>query len=180
MSKQLQATIDAAWDKRDTVNSATKGEIRDAVEAAIAGLDDGSFRTAEKVGNEWVVNQWLKTRISPEGWTLVPVPPAEAAAQISPVPLLIVHGDKDHYFPPEHARQLYGAAREPKDLWLIPGMGHAEAACNAELVDRIGDWIAAAIAPSRVAADQADDIQATSRPVPTPLPSRSPLALTVF
>src|SRR5471032_1870143 len=63
MSKQLQATIDAAWDKRDTINSATKGEVRDAVEAAIAGLDDGSFRTAEKFGDEWVVNQWLKKAV---------------------------------------------------------------------------------------------------------------------
>src|SRR5476651_920367 len=63
MSKQLQATIDAAWDKRDTVNSATKGEVRDAVETAIAGLDDGSFRTAEKLGDEWVVHQWLKKAV---------------------------------------------------------------------------------------------------------------------
>jgi 2,3,4,5-tetrahydropyridine-2-carboxylate N-succinyltransferase len=63
MSKQLEATIDAAWDKRDGINSATKGEVRDAVEAAIAGLDDGSFRTAEKVGSEWVVNQWLKKAV---------------------------------------------------------------------------------------------------------------------
>jgi 2,3,4,5-tetrahydropyridine-2,6-dicarboxylate N-succinyltransferase len=63
MSKQLEATIDAAWEKRDGVNSATKGEVRDAVEAAIAGLDDGSFRTAEKVGGEWVVNQWLKKAV---------------------------------------------------------------------------------------------------------------------
>src|SRR5471032_3497874 len=63
MSKQLQATIDTAWDKRDTINSATKGEVRDAVETAIAGLDDGSFRTAEKFGDEWVVHQWLKKAV---------------------------------------------------------------------------------------------------------------------
>ena len=50
MSKQLQSTIDTAWEKRDGINSATKGDVRDAVEAAIAGLDDGSFRTAEKFG----------------------------------------------------------------------------------------------------------------------------------
>src|SRR4029079_1476482 len=56
-------TIDAAWEKRDGINSATKGEVRDAVEAAIAGLDDGSFRTAEKVGGDWVVNQWLKKAV---------------------------------------------------------------------------------------------------------------------
>src|SRR5260370_12112389 len=63
MSKQLQATIDTAWEKRDGINSATKGDVRDAVEAAIAGLDDGSFRTAEKFGAEWVVNQWLKKAV---------------------------------------------------------------------------------------------------------------------
>jgi 2,3,4,5-tetrahydropyridine-2,6-dicarboxylate N-succinyltransferase len=55
--------IDAAWEKRDGINSATKGEVRDAVETAIAGLDDGSFRTAEKFGDEWVVNQWLKKTV---------------------------------------------------------------------------------------------------------------------
>src|ERR1043166_3071955 len=63
MSKQLQATIDAAWESRDGINSATNGEVRDAIETAIAGLDDGSFRTAEKVGGEWVVNQWLKKAV---------------------------------------------------------------------------------------------------------------------
>ena len=88
-----------------------------------------------------VSRRMLKTRISPEGWKLVPVPPAEAAALISSVPLLIVHGDQDPYFPPEHARQLYLAAREPKELWLLPGMGHAESASSNDLVDRIASWI---------------------------------------
>ena len=83
----------------------------------------------------------LKTRISPEGWKLIPVPPAEAAALLSPVPLLIVHGEQDQYFPPEHARHLYMAAREPKELWLLPGMGHAESACDEDLIDRIAAWV---------------------------------------
>src|SRR6478752_5037873 len=63
MSKQLQTAIDAAWEKRDGISSATKGEVRDAVEAAIAGLDDGTYRTAEKFGGEWVVHQWLKKAV---------------------------------------------------------------------------------------------------------------------
>jgi fermentation-respiration switch protein FrsA (DUF1100 family) len=88
-----------------------------------------------------VTRRWLKTRISPEGWKLIPVPPAEAAARVSPVPLLIVHGERDHFFPPEHARQLYMAAREPKELWLLPGMGHAESGCGQDLVDRITAWV---------------------------------------
>jgi fermentation-respiration switch protein FrsA (DUF1100 family) len=64
------------------------------------------------------------------------MPPAEAAARISPTPVLIVHGDQDIYFPPDHARQLYDAAREPKELWLIPGFGHAERHTDDALVDR--------------------------------------------
>jgi fermentation-respiration switch protein FrsA (DUF1100 family) len=98
-------------------------------------------RGVENRVGRFVTRRWLKTRISPEGWKLIPVPPAEAAASISPVPLLIVHGDKDLYFPPEHARQLYTAAREPKELWLLPGMGHAESACSQDLVDRIARWV---------------------------------------
>jgi pimeloyl-ACP methyl ester carboxylesterase len=109
------------------------------------------FAVEHQLGR-FVTRRWLKTRISPEGWKLVPVPPTEAAAKISPVPLLIVHGDKDHYFPPEHARQLYMAAKEPKELWLIPGMGHAEASCGQGLVDRIGRWVKAAVAHGEAAA----------------------------
>jgi 2,3,4,5-tetrahydropyridine-2-carboxylate N-succinyltransferase len=63
MSQDLEAAIDAAWEARDGINSATKGKVRDAVEAAIAGLDDGTYRTAEKVGGEWIVNQWLKKAV---------------------------------------------------------------------------------------------------------------------
>src|SRR6201993_1377827 len=109
------------------------------------------FAVENRLGR-FVTRRWLKTRISPEGWKLVPVPPAEAAARISPVPLLIVHGDQDHYFPPEHPRQLYLAAKDPKELWLIPGMGHAEAACGQDLTDRIGRWVTAAVAPGQAAA----------------------------
>src|ERR1700733_1806107 len=63
MSNELQTVIDEAWEKRDGISSATKGAVRDAVESAIAGLDDGTYRTAEKFGDEWVVNQWLKKAV---------------------------------------------------------------------------------------------------------------------
>ncbi|MBL0924847.1 MAG: 2,3,4,5-tetrahydropyridine-2,6-dicarboxylate N-succinyltransferase [Sphingomonadaceae bacterium] len=63
MTEQLSSIIATAWDVRDTVSSATKGEVRDAVEEALAGLDDGSLRVAEKRGGEWKVNQWLKKAV---------------------------------------------------------------------------------------------------------------------
>lgn len=89
-----------------------------------------------------IIRRFLHTRVSPAGWDPVPMPPSEAAPLIAPVPLLIVHGEQDHYFPVEHAHQLYDAARDPKELWLIPGMGHAESACDDTLTDRIAAWLA--------------------------------------
>ena len=63
MTDQLSTIIDGAWDARDGISSATKGEVRDAVQTALAGLDDGSFRVAEKRDGEWQVNQWLKKAV---------------------------------------------------------------------------------------------------------------------
>lgn len=53
---------------QDTIRAAHSGEIeledaRDAVEWAIAGLDRGEIRVADKVGGEWVVNEWIKEAI---------------------------------------------------------------------------------------------------------------------
>ena len=63
MTDQLAAIIDAAWDARDTVSPATRGEVRDAIEAGIEALDSGERRVAEKVDGSWQVNQWLKKAV---------------------------------------------------------------------------------------------------------------------
>jgi alpha-beta hydrolase superfamily lysophospholipase len=52
--------------------------------------------------------------------------PVEVVGQIAPAPVLLVHGSADPFFPPEEAEHLYDQAGEPKDLWIIPGGGHAE------------------------------------------------------
>jgi pimeloyl-ACP methyl ester carboxylesterase len=87
-----------------------------------------------------ITKQILKTRISQGRWDPVPLPPADAAALIAPTPVLIVHGDRDEYFPSDHAEQLFEAARQPKELWIVPGLGHAESAVSGPLLDRIAGW----------------------------------------
>ncbi|MBX6369062.1 MAG: 2,3,4,5-tetrahydropyridine-2,6-dicarboxylate N-succinyltransferase [Rhodospirillales bacterium] len=62
-TSELQATIDAAWEARDTIGPGTKGTVRDAVEAALGELDAGRLRVAEKSGGGWVVHQWLKKAV---------------------------------------------------------------------------------------------------------------------
>jgi 2,3,4,5-tetrahydropyridine-2-carboxylate N-succinyltransferase len=59
----LQSTIEAAWEARDGVNAQTTGAVREAVEAALALLDSGKARVAEKTGNDWTVHQWLKKAV---------------------------------------------------------------------------------------------------------------------
>jgi len=104
------------------------------------------FAAEKRLGRAFA-RHFYATRISPEGWpTPDPMPPAEAAAMISPTPLLIVHGDEDVYFPQEHGRQLYEAAKEPREFWLVPGFGHAERHTDNALADRIAAWAAAAVA----------------------------------
>jgi 2,3,4,5-tetrahydropyridine-2-carboxylate N-succinyltransferase len=63
MTDQLATIIDAAWDARDSISSATQGEVRDAVQTALAGLDDGSYRVAEKLTGSWQVHEWLKKAV---------------------------------------------------------------------------------------------------------------------
>jgi fermentation-respiration switch protein FrsA (DUF1100 family) len=83
----------------------------------------------------------LKTRISGGKWDPVPLPPDDAAALIAPIPLLIVHGDKDAFFPVDHAEQIHEAANDPKELWIVPGFGHAESGSGPQLLRRIGRWM---------------------------------------
>ncbi|MHC3469051.1 alpha/beta hydrolase [Streptomyces sp. 7R007] len=79
------------------------------------------------------------TRIHHREWDPVPLSPVEAVPRIAPTPLLIVHGDRDGYFPVDHPRMLAEAAGGHADLWIEP-MGHAEHASSDELLSRIGEW----------------------------------------
>ncbi|MGI5376446.1 alpha/beta hydrolase [Streptomyces sp. CA-251387] len=85
----------------------------------------------------------FRTRIHHREWNPVPMSPVEAVPHITPTPLLIVHGDRDGYFPLDHPRMLAQAAGDHGELWLEPGMGHAEHAATDELLDRIGGWAGA-------------------------------------
>ena len=59
----LQTAIDAAWENRTKITSATKGETRDAVDTSLELLDRGAVRVAEKKDGKWETNQWLKKAV---------------------------------------------------------------------------------------------------------------------
>jgi pimeloyl-ACP methyl ester carboxylesterase len=98
-----------------------------------------------------ITHRALKTRITNQGWPEdePPEAPVDVIGRISPIPVLIVHGDRDHYFPIEHPNALYDAAREPKELWLVEGFAHAETGASPELLDRIGRHLPELVARGR-------------------------------
>ena len=63
MTSALQSTIEQAWEQRDGIGSGTSGDVRTAVDDAIAALDSGEARIAEKEDGDWVVHQWLKKAV---------------------------------------------------------------------------------------------------------------------
>ncbi|NMW32179.1 2,3,4,5-tetrahydropyridine-2,6-dicarboxylate N-succinyltransferase [Altererythrobacter sp. RZ02] len=63
MTTTLENTINAAWEDRANVTQ-DSADVREAVNAALAMIDDGSARVAEPDGNGgWTVNQWLKKAV---------------------------------------------------------------------------------------------------------------------
>ncbi|HEX4869576.1 MAG TPA: 2,3,4,5-tetrahydropyridine-2,6-dicarboxylate N-succinyltransferase [Moraxellaceae bacterium] len=60
----LQQLIEDAFERRAEFSpSSAPADVRNAVNEALAALDAGTLRVAEKANGEWVVNQWLKKAV---------------------------------------------------------------------------------------------------------------------
>lgn len=103
---------------------------------------DSSFATMRDVVAAGIRRRYLPTRPVLDlsdaltglryGYRFQAVRPLDAIGKIAPRPLLIIHGGADAITPVSHARQLYEAAGEPKELWILADASH----CGAYFVDR--------------------------------------------
>lgn len=57
MYKDIKNTIEAAWDKRSLLELE---DVQDSIRELISLLDKGKLRVAQKEGDEWIVNEWIK------------------------------------------------------------------------------------------------------------------------
>lgn len=64
-----------------------------------------------------------------------------AVNRLAPRPLLLVVGQDDHTLPPECSRYVFDNALEPKQLVVLPGVGHGFDEKPAELQKILRDWI---------------------------------------
>jgi uncharacterized protein len=73
--------------------------------------------------------------------------PMDVIARISPRPILIIHGTEDFVIPVDNSQRNFAAAREPKQLWLVPGAKHGEAhtVAKAEYEKRVDEFFRSAL-----------------------------------
>jgi fermentation-respiration switch protein FrsA (DUF1100 family) len=70
--------------------------------------------------------------------------PMRAAASLGAIPLMVIDGAEDPLVPPDDARKIFDAAAGPRELWIVPGAGHAAAlaADPKQYAARIGAFLA--------------------------------------
>jgi len=66
---------------------------------------------------------------------------AHRVAELSPRPLLLVHGERDRNLPAQCSRHIYRWAREPKELVIYPGNGHFLREAHQELRQLLKGWL---------------------------------------
>lgn len=108
--------------------------------AIVAIISDGGFARlgpALQAGlKERGLPDWLAKGLAPLillslnwrlGYVLSAADPLHWIDQISPRPLLLIHGELDPYVPLGEIKALYESAGNPKALWIVPGAGHRQA-----------------------------------------------------
>ena len=63
MDKEIVELIETAFDDIENINSNSDTNIISAINVTINDIDQGKIRVAEKDGNDWVINQWVKKSI---------------------------------------------------------------------------------------------------------------------
>jgi len=60
MLEELRLIVEKAWDDRELLK---EDAVRKGISAVIELLDKGKVRVAEKTGQEWLVNEWVKKAV---------------------------------------------------------------------------------------------------------------------
>lgn len=108
------------------IHYAARSAYRESLRAVVADSAFADYRriTQEKLaGNPltWAF-QWLPFLTVDNAYS-----PLASVKHLSPIALLLIHGEDDGIVPVEHSRRLHEAAAKPKALWIVPGAGHIQA-----------------------------------------------------
>lgn len=123
---------------------------RERIAAVVAESAFSSYRriAREKLSQAWLTwpLQWPLSFLISDRYAAIDV-----VDRISPVPLLLIHGQRDVIVDWHHSERLYAAAHDPKELWLIPEGRHTDAMRVGAQRTRLADFLESALENRRAA-----------------------------
>lgn len=113
-----------------------------------AVVADSGFAGYRRIAREKLAAFWLTWPLQgPLSWTISDRDDPQAVIhRIAPIPLLLIHGERDAVIPPAHADTLLARAGEPKTLWRLPAGQHIDSMRRDEIRERLKVWLDAATA----------------------------------
>jgi uncharacterized protein len=89
---------------------------------------DSAFASYQALAREKLASHWLTFLLQPLAYLLVSdrYAPEPVLARVSPLPLLVIHGERDEIIPVQHGQRLYDRAQAPKWFWKLEGVGHIQ------------------------------------------------------
>jgi uncharacterized protein len=106
-------------------------------------ISESAFSEYREIVQEKLASFWLTW---PLQWPLSltindDYSPLPAVSKVSPIPLLIIHGDKDNVVPLPHGQALFAAAGQPKEMWIVPDGGHTEAFRHKQYQNQLLEYL---------------------------------------
>lgn len=89
---------------------------------------DSTFSSYRSVARRVMAHNWITWLLQPIAWLTVSneYAPKGRIKEISPIPLVVIHGDKDRGVDYENGQDVFAEAAEPKEFWHIPGGAHTD------------------------------------------------------
>jgi fermentation-respiration switch protein FrsA (DUF1100 family) len=126
------------------IHNVARSPYRQHIRALVVESAFASYRqiTREKLADFWLTwpLQW------PLSWTVSDAyNPSASVSGVSPIPLLIIHGDRDSIVPVDHGKRLFELAQEPKQIWIVSAGGHIQAFQHQSYRDRFVNYLTAVL-----------------------------------
>lgn len=126
------------------IHYAARGKHRGALRAVIGDSCFADYRAIvkEKLAGFFLTwpFQWLPALTVNNDYS-----PLASVRAVSPLPLVLIHGERDAIVPALHSKRLYDAAAEPKELWLLPKAGHIQSVSDPALRRRLSEFVLRAV-----------------------------------
>lgn len=122
------------------IHYVARTKYRASVRALVA---DSAFSDYREITQEKLSGLWLTWPLQWLPWLTVDndYSPESVVADISPIPLLLLHGDQDRVVPHHHSQRLFDLAREPKEIWIVPGAGHTRSLQSKAVRERLTAYL---------------------------------------